>query len=105
MSSGGSESACNSVSSPLCHELGWCGVIEAGSGSVTELLGDVLDSLVTDQLEIGALGEVLAQQSVGVLVGPAPWRVRIGEKTLSSFDGTCGTLFRRSEHTWRPLIL
>ena len=50
------------------------------AGSVVEFGGDVVEVLGAVHGQVGALGEVLAQQPVGVLVGAAlPGRVRVAE--------------------------
>jgi len=68
------------VRDPSLHELAWCAVAEAGAGSVVELVGDGSEVAVAELVEVGALGEVLAQQAIRVLVRASlPWRVRIGE--------------------------
>ena len=60
VSSGGCESRCDEVSSPSCHQLGWCAVLEACPWSVVELACDFSQALVGDLLEVGSLWEVLA---------------------------------------------
>jgi hypothetical protein len=66
---------------PSCHELLRSAIVETGSGSVVELFGDVVKVPVGDGVEVGSLGEVLAEQAVGVLVAAAlPGRVRVGEE-------------------------
>jgi hypothetical protein len=49
--------------------LAWRAVVEAETGSVVELGGDLGEVLAAEAVEVAALGEVLAQQPVGVLVG------------------------------------
>ena len=50
------------------------------SGSVVERVGDGFELVGAPAGQVGALGEVLAQQPVGVLVGAAlPGAVRVGE--------------------------
>ena len=48
--------------------------------SVVEAVGDGIELVLTVDREVGALGQVLAQQPVGVLAGAAlPWAVRVAE--------------------------
>ena len=66
VSAGGSNRAGQEVGEDFC----WGSVAEDTPGSVVELAGDKIEvGLVVSDL--GALGEVLAQQPVGVLVGAA----------------------------------
>src|SRR5215210_2937624 len=52
---------------------------------VVEFVGDGVELGFADRAEVGALGEVLAQEAVGVLVGAAlPGRVRIAEEHLDA---------------------
>jgi hypothetical protein len=54
--------------------------LESLAGSVVHLVLDEGEVLSGVDGELGAFGEVLAQQPVGVLVrGPVPWRVGVGE--------------------------
>ena len=55
----------------MSHELGWGAVAQAEPGAVVELGGDALELVVRVAVEVGALGQVLAQQPVGVLVAAA----------------------------------
>src|SRR6185437_10528865 len=55
-------------------------VAEPLAGAVVELVGDVLELGGGPDAEVGALGEVLAEQAVDVLVAAAlPGGVRVGE--------------------------
>jgi Transposase, Mutator family len=56
---------------PSSHELGWGAVGEAEAGPVVEFGGDAVEFAAGIAVEVGAFGQVLAQQSVGVLVGAA----------------------------------
>src|SRR6187200_2870325 len=80
VSTGGSNRAGQEVGEDFC----WGSVAEDTPGSVVELAGDKVEvGLVVGDL--GALGEVLAQQPVGVLVGAAfPRRVRVREVDVYS---------------------
>ena len=63
--------------------LGWSYPVERFAWSAVESLGDVLEVDGGVDGQVGALGEVLAQQPVGVLVDPAlPGGVRIAEEDL-----------------------
>ncbi len=58
---------------------------EAFAGSVVELVGDGVELCVGHEPEVGAVGEVLPEQAVGVLVRAAlPGRVRIAEEDLDA---------------------
>ncbi|MEA2188209.1 MAG: hypothetical protein QOK16_3220 [Solirubrobacteraceae bacterium] len=60
--------------------FGGRGEREAFAGSVVELVGDPVEFGFGDGGEVGALGEVLAHEPVGVLVGGAlPRSVRVAE--------------------------
>src|SRR5438477_12318979 len=64
----------------LVECLGWCHPAEGLSRSTVELGGNVVEVGLGVQGEVAALGEVLTQQSVGVLVGAAlPWAFRVTE--------------------------
>jgi len=65
------ESAGYEVSTPSCHQLVWRAVLQALARPVVEFVGDLAQLLVADRSEVDALGEVLAQQAVGVLVRAA----------------------------------
>jgi hypothetical protein len=57
--------------------------VEALAWALVELVGDGVEFELGDLAEVGALGEVLAQQPVGVLIGAAlPGGVRIAEVDL-----------------------
>ena len=63
--------------------LGWFPVSECFAGPVVEFLGDRVEVVLGVCAQVGALGEVLAQQPVGVLVGAAlPRGVRVAEVDL-----------------------
>jgi len=65
--------------------FGGAGEAQAFAGSVVELVGDGVEVGFGDGAEVGALGEVLAQQAVGVLVGAAlPGGVRVAEVDLDA---------------------
>jgi hypothetical protein len=59
------------VSVPALHELAGSLVIEAEPGPVVELCGDQGEVFSGPDLEVGSLGEVLAQKAIGVLVAAA----------------------------------
>src|SRR4051812_39030223 len=86
------------VSSGGCKELGellgWFHPVEGLSRSAVELSGDGVEVLRGVGGEVGAFGEVLAEQAVGVLVAAAlPWTVRVGEVDLDAgLDGERGVL-------------
>jgi hypothetical protein len=62
--------------------LGRVGEAEALAGAVVEFVGGGVEHGFGDGGEVGALGEVLARQAVGVLVGAVlPGRVRVAEET------------------------
>src|SRR6202022_4632410 len=68
----------------------FAGLVEpqALAGSVVELVSDAIEVSLGQLAQIGALGEVLAQQPVGVLVGTAlPRRVRIAGVHLDTSVG------------------
>jgi len=53
--------------------------------AIIELGGDSCNTLVTERREIGLPGKILADQTIGVLVGSAlPTGIRIGEKGLEA---------------------
>jgi hypothetical protein len=56
---------------PSSHELGRCAVGEASAGPVVELGGDVVEFGAGIGAQVGAFGQVLAQQPIGVFVGAA----------------------------------
>src|ERR671919_623790 len=73
----------------LVEGLGGGAPAERLAGSGVECGGDGLDVVAVPAGEVGALGEVLAQEAVGVLVGAAlPWAVWVGE-----VDGETGVDF------------
>ena len=58
-----------------------CSPVEDFAWPRVELGGDGFEVVVGPSREVGAFGEVLAEQSVGVLVGSAlPWAVRVSEE-------------------------
>jgi len=63
--------------------LGWCHPPERLARAAVELGSDRVELLLGDPAKIAALGEVLAQQAVGVLVAaPLPRTARIAEVHL-----------------------
>ncbi len=66
----GSGGVCNE----LCVGLGGCGEVESFAGSVVDFVADGVELVWGDSAEVGfALGEVVAQEPVGVFVGaPLP---------------------------------
>jgi len=56
---------------PSSHELVWTQVAEAEAGAIIELCGDQVELLGAPDVEVGSLGEVLAEQTIGVLVASA----------------------------------
>src|SRR5215218_8117017 len=74
-----------SLQQQLGELLGRVGEVEALAGAVVEFVGDGVELGFADGAEVGALGEVLAQQAIGVLVGAAlPGGVRIAEVDLDA---------------------
>jgi hypothetical protein len=58
-----------------------CSVAEALARPIIERVDNEGKFVIADLREVGAFGEVAAQQPIGVLVGPAlPGAVRIGEE-------------------------
>src|SRR5450759_4404579 len=73
---------CNS----LGERLRWCHPAEGLSRASVELGGDGVEVRLGQAREVGTLGQVLAEQAVGVLVGaPLPRAVRVAE-----VDGDAG---------------
>ena len=65
----GSSGCCNE---DLVEGLGWSVPVQGLAGSAVELSGDGVELVLGPVAEVGAgLGEVLAEQAVGVLVGAA----------------------------------
>jgi transposase len=63
-----------------CVSLRWCHVAEGLAWSVVQASLNSLEVSGRVNRQVGALGQVLAQEPVGVLVRPAlPWRVCIAE--------------------------
>ena len=61
-------------------QFSWASKVETFSGSRIELPGNGIKLCLREAGEIGALGEILAQQAIGILVDAAlPRAVRIGE--------------------------
>jgi hypothetical protein len=56
---------------PSSHELAGCLVVEAVPGPVVELGGDQGELFRGPDLQVGSLGEILAEKAVGVLVAAA----------------------------------
>jgi len=72
-----------SVQQELGELLRVLGEVKALAGSVVEFVRDGVEFGFGDRAEVGALGEVLPQQAVGVLVGAAlPGSVRVAEVDL-----------------------
>jgi hypothetical protein len=66
-------------------DFGGSFVIQAFSGAIVEQPGDVIQLRLADVREIPALGQVLTDQAVGVLVaGSLPGAVRVGEVDLDA---------------------
>jgi hypothetical protein len=76
--------ACVSISASFVHELG----CEVGAVAPTDasrafvetpvqLGGDAVELLLREARQVGALGEVLTEQTVGVLIRSAPWLLGI----------------------------
>ena len=62
------------------EQVGWPGPAEGLAGSVVDLVGDADEVVDRDGAEVGAFGEVVPQEAVGVLVGAAlPWGVGVAE--------------------------
>ena len=61
--------------------LAWGGEVERFSGAIVEAGGDGVEIVLAEGGKGHALGEILTQQAVGVLVGTAlPRCVRVGEE-------------------------
>jgi len=76
---------CDQSMFPLLHELVWALVLETGAGPVVEFGGDAVEVVAGPYVQVGALGEVLAEQAVGVFVGAAlPGSVRVTEVDLQA---------------------
>src|SRR4051812_13244087 len=72
----------------VCQDVERRTVTEDESGPIVELGGDHIEVGAAVHGEVGALREVLAQQSVGVLVGRSlPWRMRVAEEDASAAAG------------------
>src|SRR5690606_833664 len=64
----------------FCELLRWCQISERLAGTAVERVLDHGQLRAADDAQIGALGQVLAEQAVGVLVAAAlPGRVRVAE--------------------------
>src|SRR4051812_16425931 len=70
---------------PLLHDLVRALVLEALAWPVVQLGGDVIKVVAGPHTQIGALGEVLPEQTVGVFVGAAvPGGMRVAEVDLQA---------------------
>ena len=66
--------------SGFLEELSRCSVVESFSRSIVEFLDDVVQVALGEGMQVGFLGDVLAEQAVGVFVCAAlPGAVGIGE--------------------------
>ena len=65
------ESSLYLLTRPSSHGFCWCSVAEAEPRPVVEFCGDVVELIGGPGVEVGSLGEVLAEQTVGVLVAAA----------------------------------
>ena len=73
------------VDDQLAEDFVWGEEVEDFSGSVVEALGNVVEVLLGVAAEIGAFGEILPDQAVGVFVaGSLPWAVGVGEVDLDA---------------------
>ena len=64
----------------LGEDLQRCEPVVCSSWSVVHAVGDAVKLVLTEDTEVRALGQVLAQQPVGVLTGAAlPGAVRVAE--------------------------
>src|SRR5689334_1418348 len=85
MLSGITHGSCILVSSGGCNEVGvegfgGGGVVEGAAGAGVELVGDGVEVGLGVGGQVGAFGEVVADQAVGVFVGAAlPGRMGVGE--------------------------
>lgn len=71
----------------LVEDIGRSSVVEGSSGAGVELQGDGVELVLGEGGQVGALGEVLSQQAVGVLVRAAlPGAVRVAEVDLRIGD-------------------
>jgi hypothetical protein len=62
---------------PLLHELVRALVLQARAGPVVEFGGDAVEVVIGPRAQVGAFGEVLAEQAIGVFVGaalPGGWK-------------------------------
>src|SRR5690348_8656438 len=65
---------------PSSRDVGGAVVVEASSWPVVEFVGDLVQVALGPPAQIGAFREVLAEQTVGVLVGATlPRRVWVSE--------------------------
>ena len=69
----------------VCDLLGGLGEGEAFAGPVVEFVGDGVEVRFGDGGEVGALGEVLPEEAVGVFVRAAlPGGVRVAEEDVDA---------------------
>ena len=65
--------------------------VEGFAGSTVECCGDGVEVVPGVSVEVGAVGEVLAEETVGVLVGSAlPWALGVAE--VDGQVGVCAEL-------------
>src|SRR5215204_6977921 len=74
-----------SLQQQLREAFGGVGELEALARALVELVGDGVELGLGHRREVEALREVLPEEAVGVLVGPAlPGRVRIAEEHIDA---------------------
>lgn len=78
------ESAGYEMSTPSCHELVRCAVVQAFARPVVELVADLAQPLIADRGEVDAFREILPQQAVGALVRAALPGRNAGRRSRSS---------------------
>src|SRR4051794_17974395 len=87
-SGGGRNTWGDVVEEQLCQDFVGGVVAEAFAGAVVEFVGDVVEVGAGVGGQVGALGEVFAEQAVGVLVaGALLGAVRVGEVDLDAGGG------------------
>lgn len=97
----------------LDDSFGGFGPVEGFSRPVVEFVGDGVEVVLAVSGKVCALGEALAQQAVGVLIGAAlPWAARVAEVDLHvqcggdpAVQGELGALVpgqRVEQRPWQP---
>jgi hypothetical protein len=71
----------------LCKDLVWGHEVEDFAWSVVEAFGDDVEFILAVPAEVGSLGQILADEAIGVFVAAAlPGAVGIGEVDLNFGD-------------------